>query len=396
MKKALIVLTLLFPGLCSLHGQTCSDSDFVSFTNPTNRDIKEHINGDHHFDSTFDMVCRYESHTPDPTEYCVTTSATQAAVFPNETGDTTPLLHDHFIGADAKGGQQIAVNGATATTSGLTAAAVQDCIISCAVVVTVSGSQDGVGLSAQFPITTLWSKTAPASGISCGPVLDPTFTPPPPPPPPDPCSTDPQDGQDLQSSGSGSNPECSPIIIDTESEGFHLTSADNGVMFDIRGDGHPIKLAWIAPGFHNAFLALDLDGSGTITNGKELFGNFTSQPKSHQPNGFLALAEFDKPENGGNGDGVIDEQDAVFSKLRLWIDANHDGISQPNELHTLPEFGIRSLSVSYFDSSKTDEFGNRFRFKARVNPYKEHRDSRDENESGEVGRWAYDVFLVTK
>jgi hypothetical protein len=108
------------------------------------------------------------------------------------------------------------------------------------------------------------------------------------------------------------------------------------------------------------------------------------------------LAEFDKPEKGGNGDGVIDEQDAVFSKLVLWIDDNHDGISQPSELHGLSEFGIHSLSISYFESRKTDEFGNQFRYKARVNPRKEDRDSRDETVAGEVGRWAYDVFFVTK
>ena len=187
-----------------------------------------------------------------------------------------------------------------------------------------------------------------------------------------------------------------PIIIDTEGEGFHLTSAENGVTFDIRGDGHPMRISWTGPGYHNAFLALDRDGSGTISSGKELFGNVTPQPQSATPNGFLALAEFDKPENGGNGDGVIDEHDAVFSKLVLWIDENHDGISQPIELHKLSEFGIHSLSISYFESRKTDEFGNQFRYKARVNPRKEDRDSRDETVAGEVGRWAYDVFFVTK
>src|ERR1700694_6046081 len=57
---------------------------------------------------------------------------------------------------------------------------------------------------------------------------------------------------------------CSPIIIDTEGEGFHLTSAADGVMFDIRGDRHPVHIAWTAQGSRNAFLALDRNGDGII------------------------------------------------------------------------------------------------------------------------------------
>ena len=186
----------------------------------------------------------------------------------------------------------------------------------------------------------------------------------------------------------------SPIVIDTEAEGFHLTDAPSGVFFDMSGAGHPIQMGWTNGHFHNAFLALP-GSDGLVHNGKELFGNFTPQPQSANPNGFIALAQYDKPENGGNGDGIIDDRDAIFPRLRLWIDENHDGIAQPNELHLLSEFGVYSLSLRYVESRHTDEFGNQFRYKARVNPGA-HRDPLDQSSSGEPGRRTYDVFFTLK
>lgn len=185
--------------------------------------------------------------------------------------------------------------------------------------------------------------------------------------------------------GCGGN---SPIIVDTTGKGFHLTSAGEGVVFDIKGNGHPLHIAWTDATSGNAFLALDRNGNGIIDSGKELFGNVTQQPPSNDPNGFLALAVFDKPEHGGNGDGIIDQRDAVFAHLLLWIDENHDGISQPEELHSLPELGVYSLALKYIDSPRTDEYGNQFRYKSAINPDPKDGESKD-------GRWNYDVFFTT-
>jgi len=179
-----------------------------------------------------------------------------------------------------------------------------------------------------------------------------------------------------------SNP--SPIIIDTDGSGFHLTSAANGILFDFYGNGRPIQIAWTAEGSTNGWLALDRNGDGKIDSGLDLFGNITAQPPSSGPNGFLALAVFDLPENGGNGDGVIDIDDAVWPKLLVWIDTNHDGVSEPEELHHLDDIGVHSISLAYVKTPFKDEYGNQFRYKGKLDP----------DRGDDVGRIIYDVFLT--
>ena len=177
-----------------------------------------------------------------------------------------------------------------------------------------------------------------------------------------------------------------PIVIRLSKGDAKLTNAADGVDFDLDADGSPERLGWTSAGSDDVFLALDRNGNGRIDNGKELFGSVTDQPPSPHRNGFLALAVFDKKDNGGNGDGVIDEHDAVYPLLRLWRDVNHNGVSEPNELFTLDSMGVQSISLDFKESFRRDSNGNLFRYRARVN----------EGVSSSVDVWAYDVFFDTQ
>jgi hypothetical protein len=99
---------------------------------------------------------------------------------------------------------------------------------------------------------------------------------------------------------------------------------------------------------------------------------------------YAPLAQYDDPSNGGNGDGKITPSDRIFNSLRLWQDMNHNGVSEANELLSLQQANVAALDLRYKTSKYTDEYGNEFRYRAKV-----------KNAKGtEVGRWMWDVFLL--
>lgn len=67
------------------------------------------------------------------------------------------------------------------------------------------------------------------------------------------------------------------------------------------------------------------------------------------------------------------------------MDTNHNGTTEPTELHTLTEFGLETLELDYKESKRTDEHGNQFRYRAKVKDV----------HNTQLGRWAWDVVLVS-
>lgn len=205
----------------------------------------------------------------------------------------------------------------------------------------------------------------------------------------------------------------SPIIIDTTGKGFVFTDPIQGqyVTFDMQGNGTYQKLSWPKAGSGNAWLVLDRDEDGVIKNGTELFGSFTPHsnggvPNHLSPNGYLALAWYDQPAQGGDGNAILDSRDAIWTKLRLWID-EHCYLtpdapcqSRPEELHSLESEGVFSISLVYGSNMKMDAVGNWFKFYAVLNPEAEN-SPKDENgnscctlqQKSKDGRLTYDVYL---
>ena len=156
----------------------------------------------------------------------------------------------------------------------------------------------------------------------------------------------------------------SPIVIDLDGGGIKLTGTNDPVRFDLDVTGRAETMGWTEPGSLTAFLALDLDQNGSIDNGRELFGTYTLMPGGERAqNGYEALKVYDGPDFGGNGDGEVSASDAVYSKLSLWIDLNHNGRTDPGDLVDLAAAGVESIRLDYRDGSRVDRWGNAFKYR---------------------------------
>ena len=154
-----------------------------------------------------------------------------------------------------------------------------------------------------------------------------------------------------------------PVLLNLKnnSRNYQLTSALDGVAFDMHAKGILQQVGWTEPGSQIAFLVLDRNGNGLVDDGSEMFSAVVRKSNGElAKNGFDALLDLDGGPQGS--DGQIDANDDVYRQLKLWLDENHNGVSEPSEFRTLQSEGIAAILTDYRESRRTDRNGNIYRY----------------------------------
>jgi hypothetical protein len=116
---------------------------------------------------------------------------------------------------------------------------------------------------------------------------------------------------------------CDPLVVNYGGNNTKLTAEKYD--FDLDLDGNNDKISFVGQG--SGFLALDKNGDGKINDGSELFGPQTND-------GFEELRAYDQ-----DGNGWIDENDDIYSKLRIWSKDEQGN----DQLYTLKEVDVGAI-----------------------------------------------------
>jgi len=118
---------------------------------------------------------------------------------------------------------------------------------------------------------------------------------------------------------------CDPLVINLDRDVAELS--DQTFYFDIDADGEEDEISGLSEG--SGYLALDKNGDGQVNDGSELFGTASG-------NGFADLAKYDE-----DGNGWIDEGDAIWDKLQIWC-KNESG---EDVLYKLADKGVGAICL---------------------------------------------------
>ena len=131
-----------------------------------------------------------------------------------------------------------------------------------------------------------------------------------------------------------------PIVLDLIGKGIQTTSINNGVNFDLLGNGQIEKTGWIEEG--EGLLMFNPNGASSLNDGSQLFGQGTNLVNGKKAvDGYEALSALDT-----NQDGVINSQDAAFNQLGVWIDTGNSNGSATGSFESLSQLGITQLNLN--------------------------------------------------
>ena len=131
-----------------------------------------------------------------------------------------------------------------------------------------------------------------------------------------------------------------PLVINMDTNATSIS--DQKFLFDIDSDGKEDEISFVGKG--SGFLALDKNEDGKINDGSELFGTKSGD-------GFKDLASYDEDKNGW-----IDENDSVYSKLKVWTKDENGN----DKLLNLKEADVGAIYLGNLDTefSYKDMDGN--------------------------------------
>jgi Ca2+-binding RTX toxin-like protein len=142
-----------------------------------------------------------------------------------------------------------------------------------------------------------------------------------------------------------------PIVLDLDGDGIEIVPLNKSrTYFDYNGDGVVGHTAWIGKG--DGLLVIDADDSGTVNSAKEFVFTLWTRLAGRDMSALQAVFDTNK-------DGVLSAADASFAKFKVWVDADMDGVSDPDELKTLNSLGLNAIplihnksGVKYSDGSR--------------------------------------------
>lgn len=121
-----------------------------------------------------------------------------------------------------------------------------------------------------------------------------------------------------------------PLVINLSDAPSELT--DLSFFFDLDADGKEEEIYGLSS--NSGYLALDKNGDGKINDGSELFG-------TRSGDGFKDLAQYDEDHNGW-----IDENDAIFDKLKIWV---KDSLGN-DQLYSLKDKNVGAININSQDT----------------------------------------------